>query len=239
MHRVWVVNELVQLQRSTLPLFPAKRRVARVGAQMAKVVIRDNLRHRHDIEVSYLAAIRTAKSEIIIANAYFFPGIRFRRALIAAAQRGVSVTLLLQQRVEYVLLHYASRALYGQLLAAGIVIEEYGQSFLHAKVAAIDRRWATVGSSNIDPYSLLMAREANVFVRDPDFAEQLRTELVTMIAAGARRVLPEGWAHRSRMHKGVVWVAYAVVRVAMGVLGYGGNEWFRRARRRGLGKGPR
>ena len=60
------------------------------------------------------------------------------------------------------LLHYASRALYGQLLAAGIAIQEYHQSFLHAKVAVVDDHWATVGSSNIDPYSLLMAREANV-----------------------------------------------------------------------------
>ena len=61
----------------------------RAGTQTAKFVIRDNLRHRRDIERAYLAAIRTAKQEILIANAYFFPGVRFRRALIAAAQRGV------------------------------------------------------------------------------------------------------------------------------------------------------
>ena len=140
-------------------------------------MIRDNLRHRRDIEHAYLAAIRTAKREILIANSYFFPGIRFRRALIAAAQRGVAVTLLLQARVEYLLLHYATRALYGQLLSAGITIQEYHRSFLHAKVAVVDDHWATVGSSNIDPYSLLMAREANVFVRDPYFADQLRDEL--------------------------------------------------------------
>ena len=97
---------------------------------------------------------------------------RFRRALISAAPRGVRVTLLLQARVEYRLLHYASRALYGQLLTAGVAIQEYHRSFLHAKVAVIDSRWATVGSSNIDPYSFLMSREANVFVRDPAFAER-------------------------------------------------------------------
>ena len=79
------------------------------------------------------------------------------------------MTLLLQARVEYRLLHYASRALYGQLLARRRHIQEYHRSFLHAKVAVIDDQWATVGSSNIDPYSLLMAREANVFVRDSRF----------------------------------------------------------------------
>ena len=238
MQRVWAVNELVQFQRSEVTLFPPPRRAQRVGAQTAKFVIRDNLRHRHDIEIAYLTAIRTAKSEILIANAYFFPGLRFRRALIAAAGRGVQVTLLLQARVEYVLLHYAGRALYGQLLAAGIRIQEYDQSFLHAKVAVVDCRWATVGSSNIDPYSLLMAREANVMVRDPDFALQLRDELGAMIETGAHQVGRQDWAQRPRLHKGIVWIAYGIVRVAMGLLGYGGNEWFRPPRRRQWGARP-
>jgi cardiolipin synthase len=237
MQRVWAVNELVQTGRSAVPLFPSPRRAVRAGAQTAKFVIRDNLRHRHDIEIAYLAAIRTAKAEIVIANSYFFPGIRFRRALISAAQRGVAVTLLLQARVEYVLLHYASRALYGQLLAAGVRICEYRQSFLHAKVAVVDGSWATVGSSNIDPYSLLMAREANIVVRDPYFAGQLGDELRRMIDGGARAVLRQDWERRPRLYKGVIWIAYGIVRVAMGLLGYGGNEWFRGRTRRRRAKG--
>lgn len=239
MQRVWAINELVQFQRSEVPLFPSPRRSRRAGAQTAKFVIRDNVGHRRDIERTYLAAIRTAKHEILIANSYFFPGIRFRRALIAAARRGVKVTLLLQARVEYVLLHYASRALYGQLLAAGITIQEYHLSFLHAKVAVVDEHWATVGSSNIDPYSLLMAREANIFVRDPYFSGQLRGELVRMIEHGTRPVGPQHWAGRPRLYKSLVWIAYGIVRVAMGVLGYGGNEWFRgRAAKRGPRASP-
>ena len=187
MQRVWAINELVQFQHNEVPLFPSPRRAQRAGAQTAKFVIRDNLRHRRDIERTYLAAIRTAKRDVLIASSYFFPGIRFRRALIAAARRGVTVTLLLQGRVEYLLLHYATRALYGQLLSSGITIQEFHRSFLHAKVAVVDDDWATVGSSNIDPYSLLMAREANVFVRDPYFSEQLRDELREMIENGSRR----------------------------------------------------
>jgi len=231
MKRVWAINERVQLQSSDVPLFPDVHRGARAGTQTAKFVIRDNLRHRRDIEHAYLAAIRIAKDEIVIASSYFFPGIRFRHALIAAAKRGVSVTLILQARVEYVLLHYASRALYGQLLAAGVTIEEYHRSFLHAKVAVVDAHWATVGSSNIDPYSLLMAREANVIVRDPAFAGRLRSELMRMIGEGTRRVGQRRWARRPPLYKALNWVAYGVVRVAMGLLGYGGNEWFRVGRR--------
>jgi cardiolipin synthase len=231
MQRVWAINELVQFQSTDVPLFPELERAEHVGTQVAKFVIRDNLRHRRDIEVSYLAAIRIAKREIVIANSYFFPGIRFRRALIAASARGVRVTLLLQARVEYVLLHYATRALYGQLLAAGITIQEYHRSFLHAKVAVVDGAWSTVGSSNIDPYSLLMAREANVFVRDAAFAGELSTELKAMIEVGARPVGPQHWKERPRLYKAMNWIAYGIVRVAMGIMGYGGNEWFRTWRR--------
>jgi cardiolipin synthase len=227
MQRVWAINELVQFQATEVPLFPDPRPGRRAGTQTAKFTIRDNLRHRRDIERAYLAAIRVARHEILIANSYFFPGIRFRRALIAAAGRGVRVTLLLQARVEYVLLHFATRALYGQLLAAGITIQEYHQSFLHAKVAVIDGKWSTVGSSNIDPYSLLMAREANIFVRDTGFAGELQAELTSMIAAGSRQVGPQSWASRSRFYKAVLWIAYGTVRLAMGIMGYGRNEWFR------------
>ena len=232
MRRVWTLNELVQFKGAEVPVLTPPERGSRVGTRTAKFVTRDNLRHRRAIEHAYLAAIRTAKREIVIANAYFFPGIRFRRALIAAVQRGVKVTLVLQARVEYLLLHYATRAMYGQLLNGGVAIQEFHLSFMHAKVAVIDGRWATVGSSNIDPYSLLMAREANVFVRDADFAGDLRAEIETMIVEGASPLGPQDWATRSRWQKAMVWIAYGVVRVAMGLLGYGGDEFFRGKGRR-------
>jgi cardiolipin synthase len=228
MQRLWALVELTQLDMSDVPLFPVAIPTQVAGTQAASFAIRDNLGHRSDIESAYLAALLTAEKEIIIATAYFFPGTQFRRALTAAALRGVRVTLLLQARVEYRLLHYASRALYGQLLEAGVTIEEYHLSFLHAKVAVVDEQWATVGSSNIDPYSFLMAREANVFVRDPRFADQLRGELLRMIADGARRVAPERWAVRTNLEKALTWVAYGIVRIGMDVMGYGGNEWFPR-----------
>jgi cardiolipin synthase A/B len=226
MQRVWAIVEMTQLRNTDIPLFPDEEAAESAGTQVAKFTIRDNLRHRRDIERAYLAALRTARREILIATAYFFPGVRFRRALLAAAARGVKVTLLLQARVEYRLLHHASRALYGPLLAAGVSIQEYHRSFLHAKVAVVDGQWATVGSSNIDPYSFLMAREANVFVRDPVFAGGLREALERMIEAGARPVPQQDWAQRSRLTRAFTWMAYGTVRVAMGMMRYGGDEWW-------------
>ncbi len=194
------------------------------GDQRAVLVVRDNVRHRSDIEDAYLAAIGEARDEIIIANAYFFPGARFRHALRQAARRGVRVMLLLQGRVEYLLLHYASRALYGSLLDAGVEIREYHKSFLHAKVAVIDRRWATVGSSNIDPFSLMLAREANVVVDDAPFARELRASLLEHMRDGATVVAKSAWHRQPLWRRVLIWSAYGCARLLMGLVGYGGKR---------------
>lgn len=195
-------------------------RVGRGGdGQRAALLVRDNIRHRNDIEDAYLKLIGRARKEILIANAYFFPGRRFRQALIAAARRRVRVVLLLQGRVEYVLLHYASRALYGSLLDAGVEIYEYYRSFLHAKVAVIDAHWASVGSSNIDPFSLLLAREANVFVDDRHFAVQLHESLIDAMTQGAHPVPPQRWRHQPLSLRIRIWIAYGLARLLLNVTG--------------------
>lgn len=190
-------------------------------ARSAWFAVRDNLSHRRDIEQEYLIAMGNAKSEIILANAYFVPGRRFRRALIDAAGRGVKIRLLLQGRQEYWLQHFATRALYGTLLATGVEIHDYKRSFLHAKVAVVDRQWATVGSSNIDPFSLLLAREANVFVDDAAFASELKARLEAAITSDSSPVLPAHWERRSWWHRTLTWVAYGVARGMLGLMGYG------------------
>ncbi|MES2365577.1 MAG: cardiolipin synthase ClsB [Pseudomonadota bacterium] len=220
MRRLWKLVKWTQGRRSQR-MHSVAVQAASVGDQYATLLVRDNLRHRRDIEEAYLNAINAARSEIIIANAYFLPGIRFRRALIEAAERGVKVSLLLQGRVEYRLLHYASRALYGQFLMAGITICEYHKSFLHAKVAVIDQRWATVGSSNIDPFSLLLAREANIVLEDHVFAGQLHASLQAAIDTGSRCLIHDRWLHRPWHKRSLAWLAYGVVRFMMGMLGYG------------------
>ncbi len=189
----------------------------------AAFLLRDSLRNRHTIERSYLAAIRSARHEILLANAYFLPGRRFRRALVRAAHRGVRVRLLLQGRIEYLIQHYAQRALYGQLLDAGIEIFEYRDSYLHAKVAVVDDDWATVGSSNIDPLSLLLAREANVLVRDRAFSEALRNLLETAIQTGSHQLHALLFSKRSWGERVLDWITYGIVRIATILLARGNN----------------
>lgn len=189
------------------------------GKVRAALLVRDNLRHRHDIENAYLQAIDGAFEEVLIANAYFLPGRRFRQALIAAAARGVKVTLILQGRVEYALLHYASQALYGSLLSQGIRIFEYRRSFLHAKAAVIDQHWATVGSSNIDPFSLMLAREANIVVHDIGFANELRQSLRAAARHGGRELRHRQWKTRPLHERLLRWIAYGMVRLMIGLAG--------------------
>jgi cardiolipin synthase len=194
------------------------------GDESASLVVRDNIRHRRDIEEAYLAAINAASDEIIIANAYFFPGFRFRRALRDAARRGVHVSVLLQGKVEYRLQHYATQALYGALLETGVRIFEYQPSFLHAKVAVVDGEWATVGSSNIDPFSLLLAKEANVVVRNQAFASRLRQSLIQAMTGDATELRPQDWQKLAWHSKLLRWACYQLVRLAIGIAGYGGRH---------------
>ncbi len=185
----------------------------------AALVLRDNLRNRSSIEKSYLKAIGHARKEILIANAYFLPGGKLRRALIGAARRGVKVTVLLQGRYEYFMQYHASRPVFDALLKEGVEIHAYAKSFLHAKVAVIDGHWATVGSSNLDPLSLLLAREANVVIEGAAFANELRGCLLNAVALQEGRINLLAHSQRPVAHRMLDWFAYGVMRGLLWVTG--------------------
>jgi cardiolipin synthase A/B len=219
--RLWALVNTTRLRARLPGAEPVVPVASFAGSQRAALVVRDNLGHRRDIEQAYLGAVEKARSEILIANAYFFPGQSFRRALMEAAARGVRVALLLQGKVEYVLQHYATRALYGPFLDAGIEIHEYQKSFMHAKVAVVDRHWATVGSSNIDPFSLLLARESNVVIEDEAFAGELRASLLAAMSKDAVQCRRESWAGEPLTVRALMWLSYGLARVLTGVFAYG------------------
>lgn len=189
------------------------------GKTLAALVLRDNITNRGQIERSYLKAIGDAHNEIIIANAYFVPGGKLRRALVHAAKRGVKVQLLLQGKYEYFMQYHAARPIYGALLAAGIEIYEYDKSYLHAKVAVIDSVWATVGSSNLDPLSLLLAREANIVMQDAAFAQSMRQRLLLAMANEGKRVDATQMANRPWTQRFNEMIAFAVMRTGLWLFG--------------------
>ena len=219
--RLWWTLSLPRLSEPALP-FPRRyglrtQQPVRGGVRAA-LLVRDNLLHRRTIERTYVEALAAAQRDVLIASAYFIPGRRFRAALLDAARRGVRVRLLLQGRVEHVLQFYAQHAMYGQLLAGGIKINLYTRSFLHAKAAVIDDDWATVGSSNLDPYSMLMAREANVLVRDAAFTRALRARLEQALADESIPFGPEDLMRRSRLTRIFDWIAFGITRMAIAII---------------------
>jgi cardiolipin synthase A/B len=186
----------------------------------AALVLRDNVSHRHDIERAYLKAIGEARHDIVIANAYFIPGRKLRRALVLAAARGVRVRLLLQGKYEHFLQYRSARPVYQALLDQGIEIHEYAPSALHAKVAVVDRRWATVGSSNLDPLSLLLAREANVVSTDRRFAVLLHEGLDNILRHACERIDAQVLGARPWHQRLLDRLAFGIMRTVLFLTGH-------------------
>jgi cardiolipin synthase A/B len=199
---------------------PATQTPLAVDGARARLLLRDNVSHRHDIERAYLKAIGAARQEIVIANAYFIPGRKLRRALTLAAARGVQVRLLLQGKYEHFFQYHAARPVYQTLVEAGVHIHEYAPSALHAKVAVVDRRWATVGSTNLDPLSLLLAREANVMTTDRRFSQQLHDRLDEILRHASRRIDAQTLGRRPWTQRALDRVAFALMRATLFLTGH-------------------
>ncbi len=223
-------EEVSALARSAEPVARARRVLARLrvlpaaqpGPQPAlspvrvAFLVRDNFRRRRAIEQAYVQAISRAQTRVDLICPYFYPGRLFRRALRRAAQRGVQVRLLLQGKADYRFAALAAQVLYDEMLHSGVRVFEYTPAFLHAKVAVVDDAWATVGSSNIDPLSLLLNLEANVIVHDAAFATELAARIHSAMAA-AREVLhpTTGAGPWAVVRRGfVAWMAYWFLRLA-------------------------
>jgi len=225
--RLWLLVRWVSLDGNAYPP------MARIAAPpplsdgvRAAFISRDNLRYRRHIEDAYLAAISASRQEVLIACAYFLPGRRIRRALLDAVARGVSVRLLLQGQPDHPLVHQATHAMYRLLTNAGIEVWEYTAAHLHAKVAVIDSQWVTVGSSNIDPFSLWLSREGNVVVDDAGVAGALRASLERAMTSGSRRITKELAAPLPLTQRAVTWFAYQLARWVIGLSGHASGDEF-------------
>ena len=136
-----------------------------------------------------------ARRRLWITDAYFVGTSPYVQALIAAAQDGVDVRLLMPgSGTDLPLVQNMSRAGYRQLLEAGVRVFEWNGSMVHAKTAVADGKWARVGSSNLNIQSWLGNWELDVAVEDEGFARQMEEmyltdlERSTEVVISARRV---------------------------------------------------
>ncbi|WP_312952436.1 cardiolipin synthase ClsB [Superficieibacter sp.] len=193
-----VVQDILQFEVENLPGNASVRRWWRrrhravenntPGEAQALFVWRDNDEHRDDIERHYLKMLAKARREVIIANAYFFPGYRLLHAMRNAARRGVTVKLIVQGEPDMPIVKVGARLLYNYLIKGGVDVYEYCRRPLHGKVALMDDHWATVGSSNLDPLSLSLNLEANLIIHDREFNQTLRENLNTIIEQDCKQV---------------------------------------------------
>lgn len=218
--RVQRLKQLLQEARLQLPRQDRQRLGLAVPANQpmqAAFVLRDNLRQRRTIERAAVRAILRARVAVDIATPYFYPGLSLKSALKRAAAKGVKVRLLLQGRPDFKLAAMAARVLYRELEAQGVEIYEYQAALLHAKVLCVDATWATVGSSNLDPLSLLLNLEANLIVRDKVFARQL-SEAMAADFEDSVRIQANLTSHRfwhNRISRGIIaWAAKTYLRLA-------------------------
>jgi cardiolipin synthase len=150
------------------------------GDVMAQIVKSSPTSGASESYMLYLFAITTARDSIYITNPYFLVDEEMERALAAAVERGVKVLLLIPGNVGYSLLgmetslvQHAGRSGLGDLFRGGVRVFEYKPARLHAKTMVVDRIWATVGSTNLDPRSFELNKELNLTVYDARVATRL------------------------------------------------------------------
>jgi cardiolipin synthase len=127
--------------------------------------------------VVFQMLIEGADQEVRISTPYFLPDRALRRALVEVASRGVQVSIVLPgPTTDQRWVRYASRRMWGRLLAAGIRIHEYRGSMMHAKVLVVDGIWAVLGTTNMDNRSFEHNDEVNIAMRDAALAARLLTD---------------------------------------------------------------
>lgn len=192
------------------------------GEPSVAFIARDNLINRRAIEKAYLKAIGQSRSEVLLANPYFMPGRKLRRALVFAARRGIDVRLVVGRK-EFAALDYAVPFLYRSLLKAGVKVAEYEKTMLHGKVAVIDSNWATIGSSNLDALSLVLNNEANVMLVQHREIDVLRDAILTAYGE-SRSIDLAQYEARPAGERFVNWLAYTAYRAAMKLITVGGYD---------------
>jgi cardiolipin synthase len=175
--------------------------LAPVGEQMAQMFHSSPNGGSESMQLMYLIAITAAVRSIDMASAYFVPDEMARGALVAARERGVRVRIITPGRhIDTQTVRHASRALWGELLEAGVELYVYQPTMYHCKAVIVDGLLSSVGSTNFDPRSFHLNDEANLNVYDRAFAAR-QTELFEADLARCKRITLQAWQARPALEK--------------------------------------
>jgi cardiolipin synthase len=176
----------------------------------------DRLRNKNQIARSYIKAIRNAKSSIWIVASYFLPGRKFKRALEKAASKGVNIKIILSSVSDVPFFANATSYLYNYLHKHNIEIYEWHKSVLHAKIAAVDSKWVTVGSFNLNHLSAYASIEFNVDVLNQEFACEVENYLQNQMLPNCIKIEPNANANLYKRIKETI--VYTFIRFVLKLL---------------------
>jgi cardiolipin synthase A/B len=179
------------------------------GLARVKIAANQELINRFVIREAYVNALTASREQVSIANAYFIPDWRIRRALARAARRGVDVRVMVPGRSDSSAVWHAMRARYDSLLTRGVRIFEWQGPMMHAKAVVVDRLWASVGTYNLDHRSLQHNLEVNVNVLDRAFAGELADQFELGLK-GSREITLAEWRRRPLIERirERLWVSF-------------------------------
>lgn len=148
----------------------------------------------------YIDTIRNAQTSIYLTTPYFIPDLRMFRVLRLAAKRGVDVRILVPGNSDHRIVDIASNSYFGLAMRSGIKIYKYHNKMIHAKIAIIDGRWASVGSTNLDNLSFLFNYEANLLSTNPKFVQDVQDQFFADLAESVQ-IQRKQWSERSLLQK--------------------------------------
>ncbi len=144
------------------------------GGATVQVVATEPGRERAARAIDLMVAVTAER--LWVTEAYLSMSQRLYQAFIDAARGGVDVRLLLPSTSDIRVARNLSRVGYRGLLRSGVRIWEWNGPMLHAKTMVSDGRWVRIGSSNLNPFSMLANWELDVFTDDTGVAVGLEEQ---------------------------------------------------------------
>lgn len=175
----------------------------------------DFLRKRQEIKKAYFDAIESAKEDILIVAAYFFPSRKLLKLLLDKARSGVKVRLVFSAHSDVPLIKPSMEYFYAGLQREGIEIWEWKESVLHAKVAFVDQQWVTLGSYNLNQLSDVGSLEVNIAFKDDKMVGDLYSYFLEEIYPKTQLVRKSSGAIVRRFER---LVAFLLIRLALKIL---------------------
>jgi len=189
------------------------------GNISAKLLQNDWLRRKVEISTFYRQQIRHAQHSITIVASYFLPGMRLRKLLKKASQRGVKITFVLPGRSDVGLLKQATNYIYPFLLRYDMTLFEWEPSIMHGKLMIVDELITTVGSYNLNALSDYGSLELNIAVKDEEFAAQVQQSISDLITKDCKKIIrPDYEKQHHWWNQFINWISFQTLRISLRLL---------------------